>query len=910
MKKGDKESNNSQKEIEAKIPPYHAKSVKEIFKQFTTSEKGITNEEATKRFAEHGKNRISKSKKTPWIINLLKQFKSPLIYILVIAMAISFIFGHEIDGFVILFIIIVNALIGFFEETKAEKSIENLEKLIVSYAKVLRNNELARIPSEDLVPGDIILLEEGDKVPADARLFELKNFRTQEASLTGESLPREKSLENLSKKTDLGDRTNMVFMGTFVSSGTAKAVVVGTGDKTSIGQIATAIQKVIKPQFHFKQKIKQLSIQMAVIAFSGALLTFIIGYFFRGLEFFEIFLFTVASLVSGIPEGLPAVLAIVLAIGAKRMAKRNAIIRHLPAVETFAVATVIATDKTGTLTQNSLTIENVITSENEFHVTGEGWKPEGKFSLNNKEINPIKFLDMKKMLEISNICHKGKLVTEDSQYNIIGDPTEVSLLVLARKAGLEKESSKTKIIDDLPFNSENKFRATLVKNQTQKEIYSIGAFEKILEKSKYYCKNGRKVLMNKKIKNDFLEKASSMAKKGMRVLAVSYKEVSEKTNSISEKDISDMVVVGLVGMKDPPRRGVKEAIQKAKNAGIRVIMTTGDYKETAVAIANEIGMDSNPAGKEQQAMTQEDLEKLNDEEFGKVVKECNVFARVTPKMKLKITDFLQRQGEIVAMSGDGVNDSLALKKADIGISMGLSGTDVARESSEVVLADDNFVSIVNAVEEGKTVFRNIKRTSFFLVTNHVAEDVAIVVAISMGLKLPMIPIQLLYLNIVTDTFASISLAAEPSHNDVLKTKPIDKKEKILNKDILPFLIIAVVLMVVVTIPLFMHFLPEGIEKARTVAFVSMSMFHLIHAFNMRSIKTSIFKLGFFSNKWVIGAIAFSIVLMLAVLYTPFLAQIFEFVPLSLGEFLFITLICSSILVLGEVYKLIKFRKKQ
>lgn len=880
---------------------WHAKKKEDILEELNSYEKGLTEKEVEKRFIRYGKNKVSRLKKKSLILNFFRQFKSPLIYILLIAMAISFIFNRLVDGFVILFVVLVNAFIGFFEETKAEKSIENLEKLIVSYAKVFRNGETTKVVSENLVPGDVILLEEGDKVPADARIIELKNFQTQESSLTGESLPSEKSLEILSQKTPLGDRTNMVFMGTFVVSGTAKAIVVSTGDKTSIGQIASTIQKIIKPQFHFKEKIKQLSIQMAVLAFGGAILTFLIGYFIVGLEFFEIFLFTIASLVSGIPEGLPAVLAIVLAIGAKRMAKRNAIIRHLPAVETFAVANVIATDKTGTLTQNSLTIEEISTPENEFKVTGEGWKPEGEFFLKDKKISYEKYLDLKKILEISNLCNKGKLISEKSDIKIMGDPTEVSLSVLAQKANLTKNNVETKILDDLPFKSELKLRATLVKNKTKKEIYSVGAFEEILRRSKYFSKEGKKIQLNEESREKFLKNANNMAKKGLRVVAVSQKTVSQKVNSVSEEDISEMVLFGFLGMKDPPRKGIKEAIRKAKDAGIRTIMKTGDHKETAIAIAKEIGLEENP-----KAITESELEKLNDKEFEKAVREYNIFARVEPKMKLKIITSLQRQGHIVAMSGDGVNDALALKKADIGISMGIIGTDVAKESSEVVLADDNFVSIVNAVEEGRTVFRNIRRSSFYLVTTHVAEDITIISSLAMGLKLPMIPIQLLYLNMVTDTFTSASLAAEPSHPDVLKTKPVNKKQKILNKDVWGYLVLAAVLMTVVTIPLFKHFLSQGIEKARTVAFVAMSMLQIVNVFNMRSLKRSIFKIGLLSNKWVLGAVALSIALMAVVIYIPVFAGIFEFVPLTGKEFLIITLASSSIIVFGEIYKLVKY----
>jgi Ca2+-transporting ATPase len=882
---------------------YHTKTKEDIFSELKTSEKGLTQGLAEKRLREVGLNQISKQKKTPQILVFLKQFNSPLIYILFVAMIISFLFDHLVDAYVILVVVLINATIGFVQERKAERAIDALKKLIVSYAKVLRNNEIVKVPSQKLVPGDIILLEEGDKVPADSRLFEMKNFRTQEASLTGESFPQEKDLKILEESVTLGDRTNMVFMSTLVVSGQAKAVVVATGSKTAVGQVAESIKGIVQPKMHFNKKVSQLAIQMAIFASIGAVLTFLIGFFINKLEFFDIFLFTIASLVSGIPEGLPAVLIIVLAIGAKRMAKRNAIIRHLPAVETLGVATVIATDKTGTLTQNSMAIEKIITSEGEISVTGDGWEPLGKFFQNKKPINPLKIPTLKKILTIATLCNKGNLLRKNGDYEIVGDPTEVSLLVLGKKAGLDKQKSTEKILDDLVFSSELKFRATLIESKGKKQLYSVGAFENILNKSSYFLKENKKIKLDDKTKKSFLIQAEKLAKKGMRVLALGYRIMPNDVESASKDLVNNLIFVGLVGMKDPPRKEIKQAIEKARKAGIRVIMKTGDHKETAIAIANEIGLVKGKA----QAYTEKDLKELSDEEFKEAVKKVSIFARVTPKMKARIIQTLQEQGEIVAMTGDGVNDAPALKKADIGVAMGIIGTDVARESSEIVLADDNFASIVNAVEEGRIVFQNVRQTSFYLITTNVAEDLTIIVSLAMGLALPLLPIQLLYLNLVTDTPPAIALAMESGHHDVLNHAPRDKKEKILNKELIVFLLLMAGLMVVGTIPLFKYFLSQGIEKARTVAFVSMSMFQLFNVLNMRSLKKSLFKIGIFSNKWVIVALTASIAMMLGIIYLPWISKVFQFVPLSLGEFGFITLIASSVLIVGEIYKKVKYR---
>ncbi|HPD81874.1 MAG TPA: HAD-IC family P-type ATPase [Candidatus Pacearchaeota archaeon] len=886
---------------------HHSKSLSQIFKELNSSEKGLTTERYKRVLAERGLNVISEKKKKPLIFKFFKQFHSPLVYILIFATIISILINHLVDAIVIFVVVIINAIVGFFQERKAEKAINLLKTMIVSYAKVYRDGELIKVPSSQIVPGDVIFLEEGDKVPADARLIEINNLKTQEASLTGESFPQEKNIKILPESTSITDRTNMVFMGTMVVSGEAKAIVVFTANKTQIGQVAKSIQEIVQPKTHFSKKVAQLSMQMGVVAVIGALLTFIIGFFIRGMAFIDMFLFTVASLVSGIPEGLPAVLIIVLAIGARRMAKRKAIIRHLPAVETLGVATIIATDKTGTLTKNSITVQKIITSEGEFEVSGDGWEPIGKFYQKNKELNPLSFPILKRLLGSSALCNKGNLlIKEDGKYEIVGDPTEVSLLVLAKKAGLKKENMPEKVLDDLPFNSEFKFRATLVENKSgKKSLISVGAFEAILKRSSYYLDKDKKITLTDKDKKILLTKAVNLAKQGMRILAFSYRDVPRGTTSVSEKLVGGMIFLGLIGMKDPPRKEVKEAVQKAKNAGIRIIMQTGDHRETAIAIAKEIGLDMGKIP----AFTEEELRKMNETEFKNAVRDSNIFARMTPKMKIKIVEVLQEQGEIVAMTGDGVNDALALKKADIGISMGVIGTDVARDSSEIVLADDNFSSIVNAIEEGRVVFQNIRQTSFYLVTTNVAEDVTIISSLSLGLPLPMLPIQLLYLNLVTDAFTGISLAMEPGHHDVLNEPPRKKEEKILNKELVFFLLLMAGLMAVGTIPLFNNFLHQGVDKARTIAFVSMSFFQFFNVFNMRSLHKSIFKIKILSNKWVIYALSASVIALLCVLYIPFLARVFEFVPLSFKEMGLVILISSSVLVFGEIYKFFKYKDK-
>lgn len=885
---------------------YHTKTKEEIFKELATSEKGLSSQEATKRLKEKGFNELPSKKRELIILKFLKQFNSPLIYILFIAMIISFVFGHLLDAYVILGVVLINATIGFIQEKKAEHAIEALKKMIVSYSKVYRDNQLIKIPAKELIPGDVIFLESGDKISADARLIEIQNFKTQEASLTGESLSQEKSLSILEETISLGDRTNMVFMGTMAVTGTAKAVVVSTASQTAIGKIAESIKKVIQPKMHFNQKVHQLSIQMALFALIGASLTFLIGYFYNKLEFFDIFLFTIASLVSGIPEGLPAVLVIVLAIGSWRMAKKNAVIRHLPAVETLGVATVIATDKTGTLTQNSMTIEKVLTSDSEFSVTGNGWEPLGRFYKDKNPIKPFEDFSLKKLLSISLLSNKSNLVRKQGEYEIVGDPTEVALLVLAKKIGVEKEEllKKDKVIEDLPFTSESKFRASLIELTNKKrELYSIGAFETIIKRSSKIYKDSKAMDFNEKEKKEFLKKAIKLARQGYRILALSYKEFPYHKKTISRSDVEKMVFVGIVAMKDPPRKNVKDAIKRARNAGIRIIMKTGDHKETAIAIAKEIGL----ANSKSKVFTGRELQALSEEEFSRVVREVDIFARVPPNMKMKIITELQKQGEIVAMTGDGVNDAPALKKADIGVAMGIIGTDVARESSEMVLTDDNFTSIVNAIEEGRIVFQNVRQTSTFLVSHSVAEHITIIASLLLKFPLPLLPVHILYLNLVTCSVIDVTLAMEPGHHDVLNQKPRNKKEKILNKEVLPFILLTSFLMMIGTLPLFFYYLPQGIIKARTIAFMSMAMFQLFNVFNLRSMKKSLFEIGFFSNKWLALGWLGSFIAMLIVIYLPFINKIFQFTPITFLEFLMITAITSTVFIAGEIYKKIRYR---
>ncbi|NIM47448.1 MAG: HAD-IC family P-type ATPase [Candidatus Aenigmarchaeota archaeon] len=890
----------------------HSQTVEDVLEKLSSDINGLSEKEAKNRLEQFGVNEIPEKKGRHPVLIFLKQFHSILIYILIIAAVISFFSGDLIDVYIIVGVILINAIIGFVQEHKADLSIQALKKMIVLHAKVYREGELLQIAARELVPGDIILLEEGDRVPADARLFEIKIFRTVEASLTGESLPVDKDIKILPEKTALADCKNMVWMGTFVARGQAKAVVTATGISTAFGKIAQDIEKIKRVKGHFKEKTDKLAKQMGIIAAIGSSVTFIVGFFIRGFEFLEIFLFTLASLVSGIPEGLPAVLIIVLAIGAYKMAKRNAIIRTLPSTETLGVVTVIITDKTGTLTENTMNVEKIILlGEAEIAVSGKGWVSSGSFFQEEKIIHPLENPSLTKLLEIAAISSDAELLREKDRYEVIGDPTEAALTVLAEKAGLKKEKilEKVKEIDELPFSRELKCEASLLifpEKSKRKEIYVVGAPEVVLNHSIHVFENNKRKKITQKQRKDISAQIEHLTKKAMRVLALAYKEVPHHIDDLSEDLISKLVFVGIVGMKDPPRPEVKEAIAKAKKAGIRVVMTTGDHKGTAVSIAKEIGLiGKKTKSKYPEALTEQELLDLSEKEFEDVIKNVSVFARLTPNMKLRIAETLQKQGHIVAMTGDGVNDAPALKKADVGIAMGIIGTDVARESSEIVLADDNFASIVNAIEEGRIVFKNTRQASSFLITTNFAEDVTIISTLLLGLHLPLLPTQILWLNLVTDGVSDIALAAEPGHGDVLEEPPQKAKEGILSKEMIPFIVLMACIMVIFTLFIFNTYLPQGIKKARTVAFVVMAFTQLFNVLNMRSLRKSIFKIGFFTNKYVIVSLLVSIILLVMVIFIPFFQNMFQFVSLSLVELLLIFTLSSMVFWFGELYKFIK-----
>ncbi len=868
----------------------------------TTTNIGLSSKEASHKQKKFGFNEIVREDSKYLVLKLLwHQLNSLLIYILLISATITYFLDHALDTYVILAVVFLNTLIGFIQEYKASKAIAALQDLVVATAKVYRDGQLMELPSRELVVGDLVLLEEGDRIPADGQLVEAKNMRAIESSLTGEAFPVDKNTMPSSDKAALADRQDRVWMSTFVATGTAKFVVTEIGSQTAIGRIAKNLQEIKKEKTHFEIKTDLLAKQMSIIAISGAILTFIIGFFFRDFTFAEIFTFSVASLVSGVPEGLPAVIVIILATGASRMARKKAIVRSLPATETLSVVDIIATDKTGTLTQNTMTVREIYLDSKRYDVTGEGWRPEGEFSLDGKPVEVKQEVRLSELILTAGLCSRARLIEhpdkKEMSYTISGDPTEGALLVLAHKASMSSDLEKIKILDEMPFDQAQKLKAVLVDWRGQRRLLVSGAGESLVARSN----------LSSAKQKELLEEVQKSSAEAMRVITLASRQVPLETTQITDQLLKNLTVLGFVGMIDPPRLGAKKAVLKAKLAGIRVLMKTGDHKATALAVAKQVGIidDEVTSSVWPQVLTGVELEALSEAEFSQAIEAVSVFARLTPDMKLRILGTLQKQGHTVAMTGDGVNDVLALKKADIGIAMGKIGTDVARESSDIILADDNFASLVDAVEEGRIIFTNTRQASAFLVTTNFAEDVIILFSILSGFPLPLLASQILWLNLVTDGVVDVALAAEPGHGDVLSQKPHTKGEGILSRKMMSFLLPIVAAMVISCLWIFINLLPQGIEKARTAAFCAMCFTQLINIFNMRSLDLSIFQIGWLSNKYVVWAVLFSLLLQYLVMSQPYLMQVFKFVPLSLMEVTWIFLLSASVLVVGEGHKMVR-----
>lgn len=855
----------------------------------TSLSEGLSSETAQQRLKEFGYNELV-GKKGPTLFEMfLDQFKDFLVIILIVASLISILIGEVIDSLVIIFIVILNAVLGVVQEYKANKALDALKKMAAPEAKVIRDSTVQVIPARELVPGDIVLLEAGNYVPADLRLVESVNLKIDESALTGESVPVEKDAEKvLNGEVPLGDRINCAFMGTVVTYGRGKGIVVSTGMKTEIGVIATMLESYEEEITPLQKKLEETGKVLGIASLVICGVVFLMG-LFRGIPFLEIFMTAISLAVAAIPEGLPAIVTIVLALGLQRMVKRNAIIKKLHAVETLGSTTVICSDKTGTLTQNQMTATKIFTDGQFFSITGEGYRPFGDFYLNDKKVDPRSNPALELLLKIGALCNDAKLeeVSQEQDspsWRILGDPTEGALVVAAAKAGLvtsELEKSEPRV-KEIPFDSDRKLMTTIHPCGGKYVAYVKGAPDVLLSRSKYIYKTNQILPLTQDDIEEINAANKTMASQALRVLALAYRPLEKLPEEPKSEDIEkELIFVGLIGMIDPPRPEAIEAIKICKQAGIRPVMITGDHKDTAVAIAKELGLMEN----ETDVLTGAQLDSITDEELLKESKKVSVYARVSPIHKLRIVDAIKNNGNIVAMTGDGVNDAPALKKADIGVAMGITGTDVAKETADMILVDDNFASIVAAVEEGRVIYSNIRKFIFFLLSCNIAEILIIFVSMLAGLPIPLKPIQLLWINVLSDAFPALALGMENKEPDIMQRPPRKPEEPIIDGKMRWQIAIQSIFMTVAVIGVFVYALKTtaDLEKARTFAFTTLIFSELLRAYTSRSETYSVFKIGFFSNRFMVLGTFISLILLLAVIYVPFLRTVFDTTYLTFME---------------------------
>ncbi len=894
------------------------KEVKDVEKELNTDlEKGLTTEEVQKRQEKYGLNQLKEAKKKSLLQRFLDQFKDFSIIVLIIAAIVSGAVGIAegegiTDTIIILIVVIVNAIIGVSQEAKAEKSLEALQKLTDHASKVVRNGEVTVIPAKELVPGDIVVLDTGDYIPADLRIIEAVNLKSQEASLTGESVPVEKNTEKIEDtEVGVGDRLNMLFSSSLVTFGRGKGIVVETGMTTEVGKIAGMINSTEKQETPLQQKLNKLGKTLGIAALAICVVIFFIG-LLQGKEPIQMFMTAVSLAVAAIPEGLVAVSTIVLAIGVQKMVKRNAIVKRLPAVETLGSATVICSDKTGTLTQNKMTVEKIFINSETKDV--KDYKEQ-----NNNE-------DVKKLVYANMLCNDTK-ISKDG--NLTGDPTETALVDMAFKLDFEPSIyDMMPRVQEIPFDSDRKLMTTVNEFNGKYVVYTKGGVDELLKRCNNYLLNGEVKSDLEKYAEIIRQKNEEMAKEALRVLACAYKEIDHKpTTEEMENMENNLTFIGMVGMIDPPREEAKKAVEKCKTAGIKTIMITGDHKITATAIAKKLGILEN----EDEAITGQDLEKMSDEELEKNVRKYSVYARVSPEHKVRIVKAWQKNGEIVAMTGDGVNDSPALKRSDIGCAMGVVGTDVAKEAADVILTDDNFATIVSAVEEGRRIYDNILKVIQFLLSSNVGEIVVLFLAtlctplfaqwfgISDITHLEiLLPIHILWINLVTDSLPALALAFDPANEDIMRRKPNKPGKGVFTKGMTWRVIYQGVMIGLLTLAAFMIGLAttttpidgltldeSKIEVGQTMAFVTLALSELVHVFNIRNNKKSIFKTKVFNNSKLIWAVLGSAALMFIILAIPALRSIFSIPLLPVGNIIELVCLIFAPLLIVELFKLFK-----
>ena len=854
--------------------------VKQAFELLAADNNGLTSTEAKARLETYGYNEL-KFKRRGLVIRFLLQFHNPLIYVLLVASLVTSILGIWTDTAVILGCVVLNVIIGFIQEGKGEAAIEALREMMVQECTVLRDGEKKVIPARELVPGDVVLLEGGDKVPADLRLFGAKNLEVDEAVLTGESMPVAKDSSPIPRPNlSPGDQLCMAFSGTFITQGRGLGIVVGTGEQTEFGKIAKLMKETRAVVTPLMRKIADFTrfLIIAILALAGV--NFILAVVFK-YDLVYSFLASVALAVAAIPEMLPAIVAAILALAAVAMAKRNALIRKLPAAETLGCATVICSDKTGTLTKNQMTVVHIYTGGKDYKVSGVGYEPIGKFTLGNRRIDPLEEnQELVETLRVGYLCNDASLVVDKGEYHIIGDPTEGALVVSATKAGV---TEKTTRLDEIPFAPEQQYMATLHQGEGGNVIYVKGSPERVLQMCRSQLIGGRIVPLRSE---EIPGKADEMAGGALRVLGMAYRTVPEEA-SLDSEDMKGLIFLGLQGMIDPPREEAIEAVRDCKRAGIKTVMITGDHAQTAKAIAQQLGI----GGSGDKVLTGEELSRMSDEELYEVVDEVSVYARVAPEHKLRITTQLQRRGHIAAVTGDGVNDAPALKAADIGVAMGIMGTEVSKEASDMVLADDNFASIVGAVEEGRHAWKNLEKAILYTLPTNGGQALLVMGAILLApfiplfaLRLPLEPIHILWVNLADSVFLTLPLMMEPKEKGLLESSPRDPKERIANRlffERVGLVSVVMAAMGFIIYWIYGHLAISGsadelmLTQAQTAAFMGVKLLHVGFLITARSIMQSAFTFNPFSNKWVLIGIAVTIITQLMITYVPPIQVLFR-----------------------------------
>ena len=870
---------------------------------------GLTSDEAAVRLEKFGPNAVTARPGKPAWWRFLLQFHQPLIYILLAATAVTAALAEWVDSGVIFGVVLVNAVVGFIQENRAEKAIEALTRMVTTEATVRRDGRKLRIPSSQLVPGDVVLLQAGDRVPADLRLFETRNLHCDESALTGESLPVAKTTEPLDHDIALADRKNQAFGGTLVTAGQAAGLVWATGDRTETGRIAWLISEAVDISTPLTRKIARFSKLLLWVILGLAGLTFVVGVA-RGEGAVEMFMAAVALAVGAIPEGLPAAVTIVLAAGVSRMASRRAIIRKLPAVETLGSTTVICSDKTGTLTENQMTVQAIHAGGWNYQVTGGGYHPEGDIIYQDQTIDTAAHPALLECLRAGVLCNDSELVFEDGRHRIQGDPTEAALLVAAAKAGLvhAETAEQAPLIDMIPFESEHMFRATLHGGRddgSKRVIYKVGAVERLLERSDDMLGADEKIIsLDREAVRDDVE---AMASQGLRVLAFARLHAPPEQDTLDHEHVrGGLTFLGLQGMIDPPRKEVIQAVEDCRRAGITVKMITGDHAATARVIAARIGLVAE--GETIRSLTGRDLEKTSDEDLPAVAAETEVFARVAPEQKLRLVKALQARGHVVAMTGDGVNDAPALKQADIGVAMGIAGTDVAKGAADMVLTDDNFASIEAAVEEGRHVFDNLTKFIVWTLPTNLGEGGIIMVAVVLGVTLPVLPVQLLWVNMATALLLGLMLVFEPKESGLMDRPPRDPARPLLTAALIVRTLLVSSFIVGGGLWLFHHEITRAgdtVAEARTAVINTIVMVETVYLFSCRSLHHSLFQVGLFSNKFAIAGAATMILLQLFFTYSPLMNRLFQTVPLAADVWLGIIGVAVLSFIAVEIEKLFR-----